>query len=121
MSNAASNTEMAGETDDLDDSPLKRGHEEIRFAICRRIDSLTSRQRQVLQLLSEGRTNKFIAWRMSITPSTVKSHVSVIVKILGCANRTEAALLLFVSSHELSVQAQCRVRKLAFDKLVREA
>jgi two-component system, NarL family, nitrate/nitrite response regulator NarL len=54
---------------------------------------LTRRQRDVLALISEGRSNKLIADALSMSESTVKAHVKQIIKRLHVANRTQAALL----------------------------
>ena len=54
---------------------------------------LTRRQRDVLALISEGKSNKLIGEALSTTESTVKAHVKQIIKRLHVANRTQAALL----------------------------
>ncbi len=54
---------------------------------------LTRRQRDVLALISEGRSNKLIAQALAMSESTVKAHVKQIIKRLQVANRTQAALL----------------------------
>ncbi|MGY9005283.1 MAG: LuxR C-terminal-related transcriptional regulator, partial [Alphaproteobacteria bacterium] len=54
---------------------------------------LTSRQRQVLELVATGRRNADIAKALEISPRTVQIHVSTILKLLKVNNRTEAALL----------------------------
>jgi two-component system, NarL family, nitrate/nitrite response regulator NarL len=54
---------------------------------------LTRRQRDVLALISEGRSNKLIGEALNMTESTVKAHVKQIIKRLHVANRTQAALL----------------------------
>jgi two-component system, NarL family, nitrate/nitrite response regulator NarL len=54
---------------------------------------LTRRQRDVLALISEGKSNKLIADALTMTESTVKAHVKQIIKRLHVANRTQAALL----------------------------
>ena len=54
---------------------------------------LTRRQRDVLALIAEGRSNKLIADALTMTESTVKAHVKQIIKRLHVANRTQAALL----------------------------
>jgi DNA-binding NarL/FixJ family response regulator len=54
--------------------------------------SLTPRQLDVLALLREGKSNKLIARDLSMCESTVKVHVRQIMRKLGAANRTQAAL-----------------------------
>ena len=54
---------------------------------------LTERELAVLALMVEGLNNTQIAARLTISPSTVKSHVSNILSKLGVASRTEAVSL----------------------------
>ncbi len=54
---------------------------------------LTEREREVLSLMIEGLNNTQIAARLTISPSTVKSHVSNVLSKLGVASRTEAVSL----------------------------
>ena len=54
---------------------------------------LTEREREVLALMVEGLNNTQIAGRLTISPSTVKSHVSNILSKLGVSSRTEAVSL----------------------------
>jgi NarL family two-component system response regulator LiaR len=54
---------------------------------------LTEREREVLALMIEGLNNTQIAARLTVSPSTVKSHVSNILSKLGVASRTEAVSL----------------------------
>jgi len=54
---------------------------------------LTEREREVLTLMIEGLNNTQIAGRLTVSPSTVKSHVSNILSKLGVASRTEAVSL----------------------------
>ncbi|HSG16754.1 MAG TPA: response regulator transcription factor [Anaerolineae bacterium] len=54
---------------------------------------LTPREREVLALLVDGKTNREIAEQLIISPSTARLHVSNILAKLGAANRTEAATL----------------------------
>jgi NarL family two-component system response regulator LiaR len=54
---------------------------------------LTEREREVLALMIEGLNNTQIAGKLSVSPSTVKSHVSNILSKLGVASRTEAVTL----------------------------
>ena len=51
---------------------------------------LTEREREVLALMIEGLNNTQIAGKLSVSPSTFKSHVSNILSKLGVASRTEA-------------------------------
>ena len=53
---------------------------------------LSSREREVLQLLARGESNKEIATHLGITEATVKCHVSVILMRLQVADRTQAVL-----------------------------
>jgi DNA-binding NarL/FixJ family response regulator len=53
-------------------------------------ESLTAREREVLELLAEGLPNKAIAARLGLSDQTVKFHVSAISGKLGAANRTDA-------------------------------
>jgi DNA-binding NarL/FixJ family response regulator len=55
------------------------------------VESLTVREREVLELLVEGASNKAIADRMSISEHTVKFHVASIFGKLAVNSRTEAA------------------------------
>jgi NarL family two-component system response regulator LiaR len=54
---------------------------------------LTEREREVLTLMIEGLNNTQIAGKLTVSPSTVKSHVSNILSKLGVASRTEAVTL----------------------------
>jgi DNA-binding NarL/FixJ family response regulator len=56
-------------------------------------ETLTKRERDVLELLAEGLPNKAIAARLLISDQTVKFHVAAICGKLGAANRTEAVRL----------------------------
>ncbi len=53
---------------------------------------ITERERQVLQLLADGRSNKEIAARLGLSPNTVKTHVARLFEKLQVARRTEAIL-----------------------------
>ena len=52
---------------------------------------LTARERQVLELLAEGLSNRQIGERLFISAKTASVHVSAILRKLGAATRTEAA------------------------------
>lgn len=53
---------------------------------------LTERERQVVQLLSEGLSNKLIADRLGISDHTAKFHVNGVMMKLGASTRTEAVV-----------------------------
>lgn len=53
---------------------------------------LTHRQRQVLTLMLQGRTNKDISRELHISENTIKVHVTAVLKVLGVANRIQAVL-----------------------------
>jgi DNA-binding CsgD family transcriptional regulator len=56
------------------------------------LNSLSKREREVLDLISEGLMNKEIARTLFITESTAKAHVRSICNKLGVRTRTEAAM-----------------------------
>jgi DNA-binding NarL/FixJ family response regulator len=58
------------------------------------LDILSSRQREILELVTDGLSNAQIAKRLYLTESTVKQHLRSAYKILGVRNRTEAAKLV---------------------------
>lgn len=71
------------------------------------IPSLTPRQREVLQKLSEGKSNKLIARDLEMTEATVKVHVRQIMRKFGATNRTQAALCAMrISSIAMSRRAR---------------
>jgi len=58
---------------------------------------LTERERQILELVGEGMTNRQIAERMFLAEKTVKNYMSSILTKLGMERRTQAAV--FASKH----------------------
>lgn len=54
------------------------------------VESLTAREREVLEMLAEGASNKTIADRLNISEHTVKFHVASVFGKLGVNSRTEA-------------------------------
>ena len=53
---------------------------------------LSPREREVLQLLSQGLTNREIANKLTVSASTIKIHVEHIIAKLGVSDRTQAAV-----------------------------
>lgn len=58
------------------------------------VDQLSEREREVLEALAEGQSNKLIARELDISPHTVKRHVANILDKLGLASRGQAAAWL---------------------------
>ena len=56
-------------------------------------DKLTRRQKEVLELLAQGSSNKEIARTIGLSEHTVKIHVTAILKLLNASNRTEAVVM----------------------------
>ena len=68
---------MASETSHQEEVPLER---------------LSPRELEVLQLLTQGQTNREIAQNLTVSVSTVKIHVEHILAKLGVSDRTQAAV-----------------------------
>ena len=58
------------------------------------IAGLTPREREVLELVAAGMSNKHIAIQLDLQEKTVKHHMTQIMTKLGVGNRTEAAMVL---------------------------
>ena len=63
---------------------------------------LTEREREILQLLAEGSTNKAIARTLGISNDTVKQHVRHILNKLNLSSRVEAAVLYAVEQKAIA-------------------
>jgi DNA-binding NarL/FixJ family response regulator len=55
-------------------------------------EELTEREREILRLVAAGKANKEIAAELAISERTARTHVSNILRKLGLASRTQAAL-----------------------------
>jgi DNA-binding NarL/FixJ family response regulator len=53
---------------------------------------LTPRQREVLAVMMQGKSNKAICRALNLAEPTVKNHVTAILKALNVTNRTEAVI-----------------------------
>lgn len=56
------------------------------------LETLTRKQLQVLEHMTRGESNKMIAYHLDIAETTVKAHVSAILRKLGVHNRVQAIL-----------------------------
>ena len=55
--------------------------------------ALSSRQREVLKGLIEGKSNKEIARALNVAEGTVKIHLAALFRVLGATNRAHAAAI----------------------------
>jgi DNA-binding NarL/FixJ family response regulator len=60
--------------------------------LAKRLASLTPQQFRVLKMLSEGKLNKQIAYELNVGETTVKAHVSAILRKLNVYSRTQAVI-----------------------------
>ncbi|MCO6383806.1 MAG: response regulator transcription factor [Vannielia sp.] len=58
-----------------------------------RLSTLTAQQSRILQLICQGKLNKQIAFDLAIAETTVKAHVTAIMRKLGVQSRTQAVLV----------------------------
>ncbi|MFP7673107.1 response regulator [Marivita sp. S0852] len=73
-----------------------QGHDTARDApdeALAQLASLTNQQARILNLICEGKLNKQIAYDLSIAETTVKAHVTAIMRKLGVHSRTQAVLI----------------------------
>ena len=74
----------------IDPASAREGSGSSRVA---RATELTERERQVLELIAQGLSNKQIGERLYISTKTASVHVSAILRKLGATSRTEAVYL----------------------------
>lgn len=66
-----------------------------------KLDGLTGREREILNLIAKGLSNKLIARELDISDGTVKVHVKHLLKKLGLRSRVEAAVWM-INHHKAS-------------------
>jgi DNA-binding NarL/FixJ family response regulator len=69
----------------------------------KRLALLTRQQARILQLVCAGRMNKQIAYELSIAETTVKAHVTAIMRKLGVQTRMQAVLFAQEASFAIMV------------------
>ena len=67
--------------------------------------TLTRRQQQVMRYIALGKSNKYIAAELSLCESTVKVHVSEVMRRLNATSRTHACYIMNQMEHENQVLA----------------
>lgn len=67
------------------------GHELVDSCPDQRASTLTAREHLILELISEGLTNRQIGIRLHLAEKTVKNNVTTLLRKLGFSRRTEAA------------------------------
>jgi DNA-binding NarL/FixJ family response regulator len=70
---------------------VQRGHDPE----SEKIASITSREREIVNLVCEGLKNKEIAGRLSISEATVRNHLTSVLNKLGLSDRFELALYFY--------------------------
>lgn len=79
---------VPGDSDETMIAPEEKEHVEL----ARRLMSLTRQQLVVLKMIREGKLNKQIAFELGLSETTIKSHVSEILRKLHVVNRTQAVI-----------------------------
>ncbi|SMP25538.1 response regulator transcription factor [Shimia sagamensis] len=79
--------------------PTCNEHDPTKDAVDR-LASLTTQQARILDRICEGKLNKQIAFELSIAETTVKAHVTAIMRKLGVHSRTQAVLIAKEASFE---------------------
>ncbi len=76
----------------VNDYQVLKEKNEVYYKYVKPLHLLTNRECEILQLLSEGYSNKLIAEQLVISEKTVKNHVSNILKKIKVEDRTQAVV-----------------------------
>jgi DNA-binding NarL/FixJ family response regulator len=60
-----------------------------------RLDQLTEREREILKLIAQGRSNAELAQQLYLSEATIKTHVSAILRKLGVRDRVQAVIAAY--------------------------
>ena len=77
---------VSGELEAQDKAGVGRGWSDAR------LPKLSTREAEILHCLTEGAPNKIIARKLDVAEATVKVHIKAILRKIGAANRTQAAM-----------------------------
>ena len=99
-------TRISGRLVPISDSPVPRerpltphsAFEQTSAAVNSVGVQLTPRQREVLAVMMQGKSNKAICRALNLAEPTVKNHVTAILKALNVTNRTEAVIKMSQAS-----------------------
>ena len=78
-----------------DRMPESSATAELRPAVDPRVESLTPREKEVLQAVAEGLSNLEIAERLVLSETTVKTHVGRVLAKLGVRDRVQAVVFAY--------------------------
>jgi len=79
--------------------PTKDAQQDAERNAIDRLSDLTPQQGRILALVCEGYLNKQIAYELSISETTVKAHVTAILRKLGAQSRTQAVRIANSASY----------------------
>lgn len=88
--------------------PISNGADEVGLKLpSLRQEKLTPQQARILRMLCDGHMNKVLAYEFSLTESTIKAHISGILRKLEVPNRTQAIVIVLnpFSSRRSQLQA----------------
>ena len=74
---------------------------------------LTFREVQVINLISQGRLNKEIAYELHLTEGTIKEYLNRIFRKLGVCNRTELAVWALTQEQPVQASTETSVDEVA--------